>query len=493
MLRITDNLIKKQKRFWNAAVFHPTDAVEDPWGKRILDRMIVDGAVDTVRIYSMFEDIVYLDDDGSLCYDFRLSDLRLDYLTSMGYKLMVAYAGIPDCIAKSTEYKTKNAKNKTRYKGKMWNSAPPKDPSLWEEVCYEYTKHNVERYGIEVVSSWKCSCFNEPDAKAFFLSNLDRECVTDRITEYSKMYDAFARGVRRVSNSIPIGGPALAGIPEFLEGFLRHVKDECIPMDFISLHGYGTSPKRLNENTRPFSVGDLMDKYRGYFAIIRKYGFEDIPILIDEWGMSSSGYLNREECPSLMARENELISAYFTKLISELTYSELKLEMLAICLSGQHEMVEDFSGFRNFFTLNMIKKPIYNAHILASRLADNILEYKTDNPNINAVATKDDSGSYYVMLSYSSVNFKEDIPEITERILVDRDISGRRVTVWCIDKTHTNPYRVFLGMNKDTPDPDDLELLRKVGNLEPISVSDGSAPIELKLTPNSTYFVAIES
>ena len=29
----------------------------------------------------------------------------------------------------------------------MWNCSPPKDDALWEEICYEYTKHNVERYG----------------------------------------------------------------------------------------------------------------------------------------------------------------------------------------------------------------------------------------------------------------------------------------------------------------------------------------------------------
>ena len=236
MLKITNNILKKQNNFYNAAVFHPTDAVEDPWGKRILDRMIVDGAVDTVRIYSMFEDIVYLDDDGSLCYDFRLSDLRLDYLTSMGYKLMVAYAGIPDCIASSVKNKTSAAKNKTRYKGKMWNTSQPRDYALWEEICYEYTKHNVERYGAETVEKWRCQCFNEPDISIFFLSELPRDAVEARLREYCKLYEAFERGVRRVSENISIGGPALAHRHPFLEGFLDHVREKQLRLDFISLH-----------------------------------------------------------------------------------------------------------------------------------------------------------------------------------------------------------------------------------------------------------------
>ena len=66
MIKIHDKVIKNQPKFWNHALFHPTDAIEDSWGKRILDRMAADGAIKTIRIYSMFEDIVYLGEDGEL-------------------------------------------------------------------------------------------------------------------------------------------------------------------------------------------------------------------------------------------------------------------------------------------------------------------------------------------------------------------------------------------------------------------------------------------
>ena len=80
MITIENTILKKQKNFWNNCLFHPTDAVEDPWGRKILDRMAKDGSIHSIRIYTMFEDIVYLDEDGNLAYDFRLNDLRLDYL-----------------------------------------------------------------------------------------------------------------------------------------------------------------------------------------------------------------------------------------------------------------------------------------------------------------------------------------------------------------------------------------------------------------------------
>ena len=90
MIKIGKETVRQQENFWSNCLFHPTDAVEDPWGKRILDRMAEDRAIKTVRIYTMFEEIVYLDEEDRLQFDFRVSDLRLDYLLEQGYELLLA-------------------------------------------------------------------------------------------------------------------------------------------------------------------------------------------------------------------------------------------------------------------------------------------------------------------------------------------------------------------------------------------------------------------
>ena len=51
--------VKKVNNFWNHIHFHPTDAIEDVWGQRILDSVAADRAAKMVRIYAMLEDIVY--------------------------------------------------------------------------------------------------------------------------------------------------------------------------------------------------------------------------------------------------------------------------------------------------------------------------------------------------------------------------------------------------------------------------------------------------
>ena len=145
-----DRKVKNITNFWNNLHFHPTDAIEDEWGQRILDKVSEDGVARMVRMYTMFEDIVTKDENGRLCYDYTLNDIRLDYMVKKGFDLLICYNFVPFCVAENPSLVKANAKNKTRYKGKMICTAPPKDDGVWEEICYEYTKHIVERYGFDV-------------------------------------------------------------------------------------------------------------------------------------------------------------------------------------------------------------------------------------------------------------------------------------------------------------------------------------------------------
>ena len=492
MITIKNETIRKQKNFWNNCLFHPTDAVEDAWGKRILDRIAEDKAVKTVRIYTMFEDIVLMDESGKLTYDFRVNDLRLDYLVEKGYNLLLAYGMMSECIAANKNATANNSKNKTRYKGKLINTSTPVDYKLWEEICYEYTRHIIDRYGIETVSKWHIQCFNEPDIPEFFLSNLPADDTQTRLREYCKLYTAFADGVLRASDKVCFGGPALAFKLDFLGGFLDYVKENNQRLDFISIHNYAGLDSSMYAKGLDFSVNRWIDKQQKYVDVIKEHGFSDVELIIDEWGMAGHGFFNLEECPPFIARENEVFSSYFVKLIWGILKKGWKVSKLMICLSGQHEMVTDFSGFRNFFTLNFFAKPIYNAYILASKLYENLIDVKTDNENIFVIPTKDDSGRYAVLLTYSSECFKEDLPQIKEEITYDGCIKGRKATVYCIDKNTTNPYRLYQRKGISNPSDADIKELRQEGTMKPIAEYTVSDKIELDLTANSVYMIMID-
>ena len=95
----TQTVVKKQHNFWNAFHFHPTNAIEDEWGQRILNRVAQDGAAHLVRMYAMLEDIVSVDENGNFRYDFTLNDQRLDYMIGKGFRILLSYNFIPPCIA----------------------------------------------------------------------------------------------------------------------------------------------------------------------------------------------------------------------------------------------------------------------------------------------------------------------------------------------------------------------------------------------------------
>lgn len=494
MIEIFDEVIKEQKNFWSGCVFHPTDAVEDAWGKRILDAMAIDGGVKTIRIYTMFEDIVYLDEKDELQFDFRLSDLRLDYLLEKGYQLLLSYGGVPDCIAQNDGHKASVSKNKTRYKGKLWNTSPPKNIGDWEEICYRYTQHIVDRYGESVVALWRFQCLNEPDTSTFFMGELsdDELGAKVRCNQYLKIYEGFVKGVRRVSKNIKVGGPALAFRDDFLKAFLQGVKKKKLVLDFISLHLYGVAPWELNSDEKVLTPKSIVKKYREKLKIIKESGFEYTPIILDEWGAASHGFYNKEECPKLMFRETEAYSAYFTRLIYDVIDLNLNIENMMICLSGQHEMTEDFSGFRNFFTLNFIRKPIYNAYVLAAKLGNALLRYTCDTPNVFAIPTKTKNGDFALLLTYAANDFSQELPDRQENICFGREFTGRRVTIWKIDKNTANPYELSKTFGPDLPQTDQILKLREEGRLKPVLTNIQNGCITLSLSTNCVYFIKIE-
>ncbi|MBO5452730.1 MAG: hypothetical protein J6A69_02060 [Clostridia bacterium] len=273
---------------------------------------------------------------------------------------------------------------------------------------------------------------------------------------------------------------------------MNYIKENNVRLDFLSLHNYaGTASGNLNQGKK-FSVNSWLETQERYAAVIAKTGFEDVELIIDEWGMAAQGFFNIEECPSFIARENEVYSSYYVKLIYKILEKGWNISKLLICLSGQHEMVTDFSGFRNFFTLNFFAKPIYNAYVLASKLHENLIEAKYDNENIYMIPTKNDKDEYAVLLSYSSEYFEEDLPEIYEEIAFDADITGKKMTVYCIDKNTTNPYRLYQKKGITELTDADIKELREEGNIKPIAECTASDKIELKLTANSVYLIMID-
>jgi xylan 1,4-beta-xylosidase len=408
-------------------------------------------------------------------------------MISKGFRILLSYNFIPPCIAEKPNVQSSVSKNKTRYKGKMITTSKPTDYALWEEICYRYTQHIVERYGEETVASWYLQCYNEPDIKPFFLTDLDSspESTNIRLQEYCKLYRGFANGIGKVSKKMWIGGPTLASRVNFLEGYLKFIKEEGLQLNYVCVHNYGTGPDLINNGTKPIDTKNNLLRFADYRAVVNSIFPEGIELVVDEWGVSSRGFHNREECPGLMFRENEIMAVYFGKLVTQIIEKELNISELIICLSGQHEMVEDFSGFRNLFTLNFIAKPIYNAFRLMARLGENVLQASVSDPNMTILATEQ-AGKHAVLLTYSSEHFDEPLPTLNEQITLAGLSEKTEITVTRIDAVHHNPYNRFLkeGFSADLT-AEQVALLQEIGQLKTTETLETDGTFALSIPNNS--------
>ena len=488
---------KKEKdlvNFWNHMVFHPTNSIEDPWGQQHLDKLAEDKAVQIVRIYTMFEESVTLGENGELQYDFSLNDLRIDELLKRGFTPYLAYGFFPGFL--SVEQGEDLISH--RYKDNLLYRSYMTDYSKWEEMCYAYTSHIVERYGLEQVSGWYLHCYNEPDLRHFFYWNAPS--YQDRAAEYCKMYEAFVKGLNAVSLKLKIGGVALSEGPthfEFLEYFLNFVKEKNLKLDFLSYHSYGTGPRGMIEGTKPLNVKGAIANTMYVKRIAKLCGFGDIPTVCDEWGACTEGYLGTDKCSDFIFRENEIYAVYFTKMLT--LYDEMGLyDPQLICMSGSHHLKVDFGGHRNFFSKNFYPKPIFNAYVLAARLGKEKLYHyaELDCEDVSIMATRHEDGHLSILLGYADDNFTRRLKPLVNTITFAGLTKPCRVTGWRIDADHANAIRKFKELGQPAePTEEQKAAIREFGALKPEDlgiVVPESPTMEFRMENNATLLLELE-
>lgn len=496
------NALKNQRKvhnFWNNIHFHPTDAIEDDWGQVILNKVAEDRVADTVRMHVMMEDIVSRREDGSFAYDFSLIDTRIDFLLSRGFTPTLCFFAIPPCIATDPEgWGASHATAPTRYKGKRICTSPPKDYADWQKNCKQVARHLIDRYGIDQVKKWELQCYNEPDGAGFFCTSAgegaDPAALDIRLQEYIKLYTAFAAGMDEADPTLRIGGPCLAGRLSFLEGFLSYLKESGTHADFISVHAYGTKPIHAQDGSAPISAKSVPKRINEYAALVRKYFPNEKDIIMDEWGMMSQGFRNRHDFPALTVRETSVFAAYMGKMITEMIHTVMPKKLI-ICLSGQHEMTEEFTGYRGFFTLNGIPKPIYHAFCLCRRMGEQTVEATSDNDDISVLSTND-NGKIAILLSYAQEHFKDDHPDLKDTLTIEGLQGSYNVTISKIDRDHACPYTTFIREQMpDIPTEEQRARLMELAQVQPETLlikAEGSAKLTIECTTNALILIELK-
>ena len=487
--------------FWNHIHFHPTDAVEDLWGREILDRVAEDRAAQYIRLYTMFEDIVTRDENGKLVFDFSDQDRRLDYMVAKGFKVLLCFNFMPVVMGK-----TPTELSKRRYKDKHFCRSNPADYEEWKLLCRTQTRHLIDRYGEEEIAAWKFHCWNEPDLGYWIYPKFFCECTEEereyKMSEYCKLFDCFEAGVHEASPRIQVGGPSCGHYKEFFEYVMKHVScgrnfvtgTTGTRIDFVSMHCYSSIPQDVHDPYR-FKVApeSIVRQYEYYRSIMKKYGLGGKPVIIDEWAAAAEGYLGIDRDPRMRFRETEYYAAFYFKLIDLFARLEVPPERMMICLSGQDRNTRDFDGHRTFFTASGWKKPLYSAFVMAARLGGERLAAKANgiSPKSGIIATRSCDGRIAVILYHHESDFGRDGELICEPVrLAIQSLPGKfRLERRRIDRVFGNVFTAWSRLGAPSePTVWERELISRRSGPEkyrPDETVSGNWNGEILLQPNS--------
>src|ERR1700723_4263110 len=196
-----------------------------------------------VRFHNILhdEDGVYDEDDqGHPVYNFSYVDQIYDGLLQNGVRPFVEISFMPKKLALRQDV------HPFWYKQIV---SPPKDYKKWDDLIRTLAQHLVDRYGLDEVSKWYFEVWNEP--------NIDFWAGDPKLATYFELYDHTARALKAVSARIQVGGPATARAA-WVEPFLKHVRAESVPIDFVSTHVYANDEPYATLNVKEDVPRDQM-------------------------------------------------------------------------------------------------------------------------------------------------------------------------------------------------------------------------------------------
>src|ERR1700759_725610 len=147
-----------------------------------------------VRFHAIFHDELGVYDEdaqGRPVYNWSYVDQIYDGLLENGVKPFIELSFMPKKMA------TRQDLHAFWYKQVV---APPRNYDQWGALVEAFTRHLVERYGIDEVSQWYFEVWNEP--------NIDFWTGRPAQATYFELYDHAARAVKVVSPRLRVGGPA---------------------------------------------------------------------------------------------------------------------------------------------------------------------------------------------------------------------------------------------------------------------------------------------
>jgi xylan 1,4-beta-xylosidase len=400
-----------------------------------------------VRFHAILHDEVGVYDEdaqGHPVYNFSYVDQIYDGLQANGVRPFIEVSFMPKKLA------AKEALHPFWYKQ---NVSPPKDWDKWDDLVTQFTKHLVERYGIDEVSQWYFEVWNEP--------NLDFWAGEPKQASYWQLYDHTARSIKQISARLRVGGPATAQAA-WADAFIRHCAENKVPVDFVSSHVYG------NDKAQDvFGIDEKIPRDQMVCRSVKKVhdqikssAMPDLPLI---WTEYNASYFNEPAVTDSIYMGPWLADTIrqcdgLTNMMSYWTFSDVFEE--------QGVVKQPFYGGFGLIAAGGIPKPSYNAFKLLHLLGDERITLDSS----TVLATRHKDGSLVVAV-WNLIPPDETGQSRTIHLRFEHLAGHPRAYISQVDRDHGDIHPAYEKMGQPRyPTEKQLAELQRAAKLPPAEI-----------------------
>jgi xylan 1,4-beta-xylosidase len=450
--------------------------------------------------------------DGVAVYNWTILDRIFDTYLERGLKPFVEIGFMPEALSTHPQDYPHDPPAEKMVSPGLGFSYPPKDYAKWRELCTQWVKHCVDRYGVAEVERWRWEVWNEPNI--FYWKGTPEE--------YYKLYDFAVDGVRRALPTARVGGPHTAGGAggQFLHNFLVH----CLrgtnyangkigsPLDFVAFHAKG-SPTFENGHVRMGIANELQNIDSGFAAVAAFPELERTPIIIGECDPEGCAAC---QGPQLGYRNGTMYSSYtaasFVAAQDLADKYRINFEG-ALTWAFEFENQPYFAGFRALAS-NGIDLPVLNVFRMFGKMSGERLKLTSSadagvdilrdqgvrgTPNISALASLANQQLYVLLWHYHD----DDLPGPEAALEVslvrlpwpDGIVQEKQFR---IDTQHGNAFEFWKRLGSPaSPTPEQYVQLQKAGQLTMVEsksarIQNGRMSWKLNLPRQAVSLFVIE-
>lgn len=411
---------------------------------------------------------VYQEDaNGNPIYNWDRVNEFFDILLKSRLKPIVEFSFMPDAL-------TSDPKRIGNWR--KANVAPPKDYEKWKNLVYETVVHLQNRYGKSEIESWYYEVWNEPDLWHHFWVPDPTNKNKTYLEEYYKLYDYTTAGAKLANPNIKLGGPAIAGWANVLEGVLDHATNgknfvdgtRGTPLDFYSFHKYGKVEDVLLKKTK---------QYVEIAQYVSKEKFSKTPFLIDEIAPAGTRYKPEwKNTPYVSAWMCQAVDGFL-----DLGYKKGKHYKPAMMIYWD-AVGKDFKTGKCALASvvgtgseHIVKGPVVNAYDALSYLGNErlLLEGTNFGDFVHGIATRHSDKSVEILLYHIDKPTASGSDSVEINLNVENlPFDKYYVRHFRIDAAHSNAYGLWKKMSspvsltktqiKTLEENDDLQLIQPV-------------------------------